>query len=127
MKKRFMKGNLVLAIDTTPRMRHHEVLRNSIVELTKMNANRNSITLTTMIAKKRQQLVEEEDRPLTKRIVSLHSRDWSWHIGWSGWFRFDWNISWIATKFGKTVNPDGLKGMPTYNRYEGILGKHCDL
>lgn len=128
MKKRFKLGNLVLAVDTTPHRWHHEVLCSSIDRLSALATERNSVMLTTMIARKRQQLIDEEDRPLSKRRVCLHSRDWSWHVGWWKWLSFDWNISWIARKWGTTINPDGSQqGVPTYNEYSGILGYHCDL
>ena len=140
MKKRFKLKSLVIVVDTSPKISHHESLRASIERLEKV-LNRQAQgaegmghieglehIACPMLDRKKAQLANDKDYKLPKRRLCVHNRSWSWHIGWCGWLRFDWNISWIARKFGTTINPDGSEqGVPTYSEYRGILGYHCDL
>jgi len=130
MKKRFKLKSLVIVVDTSPKLSHHENLREGIARLENVlkRLPRRSSNADYLINKKKAQLANDKDYKLPKRRLCVHNRSWSWHIGWCGWLRFDWNISWIARKFGTTINPDGSEqGLPTYNEYRGILGYHCDL
>jgi len=134
MKKRFKLKSLVIVVDTSPKVRHHESLRASIARLEKAlnRQTQNYIAMEPIVCplleRKKAQLVLDKDYKLPKRRLCVHNRSWSWHIGWWGWLSFDWNSSWIARKFGTTINPDGSEqGVPTYSEYRGILGYHCDL
>jgi len=130
MKKRFKLKSLLVAVDTSPKVSHHENLRYGIDRLENIlkKLPRSSSNADYLIEKKKAKLENDKDYKLPKRRLCVHNRNWSWHIGWWGWLSFDWNISWIARKFGKTINPDGSQhGAPTYNEYRGILGYHCDL
>ena len=129
MKKRFKLGQTTIAIDFSRPTYSHDVANAALSRLDK--DSRCNLYYPEFVQRQIDKRKEELNKPnhkLPKRRVCIHSRDWSWHIGWWKWLSFDWNISWIARKFGKTVNPDGLQpGVPTYNEYRGALGYHCDL
>lgn len=129
MKKRFNIGQTTIAIDFSRPTYSHDAANAAISRLKNIQ-NRTHIYsefIQLQIAKREAEL-KQPDRKLPKRWVCIHARDWSWHIGWWKWLSFDWNISWIARKFGTTVNHEGLQaGVPTYNEYRGFLGYHCDL
>lgn len=127
MKKRFKLGQTTIAIDFSRPTYSHDAANAAISRLNKNKGPYHSEFVQLQIDKRREDL-KQPNHKLPKRRVCIHARDWAWHIGWWKWLSFDWNISWIARKWGTTINPDGSQqGVPTYNEYRGILGYHCDL